>query len=82
MALWGPSAGSSLMCPRNLRASPRARHNLEADTFGASLVLPFVLAFVLTIVLTFVLTLRASVSCGLTSTLRAITCTPPYIAAG
>jgi hypothetical protein len=70
------------MCPRNLRASPRARHNLEADTFGASLVLPFVLAFVLTIVLTFVLTLRASVSCGLTSTLRAITCTPPYIAAG
>ena len=77
---------ASLMCPRNLRASPRARHNLEADTFGASLVLPFVLAFVLafvlTIVLTFVLTLRASVSCGLTSTLRAITCTPPYIAAG
>jgi hypothetical protein len=80
--LSGGLVRASLMCPRNLRASPRARHNLEADTFGASLVLPFVLAFVLTIVLTFVLTLRASVSCGLTSTLRAITCTPPYIAAG
>ena len=82
MWLSGGLVRASLMCPRNLRASPRARHNLEADTFGASLVLPFVLAFVLTIVLTFVLTLRASVSCGLTSTLRAITCTPPYIAAG
>ena len=60
MWLSGGLVRASLMCPRNLRASPRARHNLEADTFGASLVLPFVLAFVLTIVLTFVLTLRAS----------------------
>ena len=60
VALWRPIVRASLPPAHNLRASLRARHNLEANTFGASLVLPFVLAFVLTIVLTFVLTLRAS----------------------